>query len=258
MTRHLVLSRYLRVSDVVKVVDAAAYAFCIGQQLNCHLTVHIDKARIAHSGAHTFFVNVMHSAATWVLRQTGKSIAYVYVIENPPPDSNRGGLNIHIALHLPRKLRSRFRRMLTRWVVHAGGHYQDGVLKLGPIYHADNSDDQSYLRSGLRGLFAYLSKGMDPAADNPLSAERKNQGVVHGKRSGLSQSLRPGVRQWTAERIERLAEVRNVFKFDVLKGVVANSPDSEMYHLSSITDRPAKRPNHRVANEAASGLPRAD
>jgi len=217
-------SQHLRAKDETTLVDVSVYSFCDGFRLNCWLTLHTDKAGVDRSSIHTFFVSYMHQVSTWVHRNTGHPIRYLYVFENPPPGSDpgkHGGFNIHVLLHLPRHLWPRFssltRGSLVRgWIKQAGGNYKPTVIVFDRLRWADRSDVDGYLRYGLLGTLLYVLKGLDPAVPSVLGVERQPQGVIHGKRSGYSRSLSPSKRTWTPEKLKRLRQARAVFGYDML------------------------------------------
>jgi len=215
---------HLRAQDEIKLVDVAVYAFCDGFPLNCWFTLHTDRAGVDRPNVHAFFVSFMHRAATWVHRNTGHSIRWEAIFENPPPGSapgKYGGLNIHVLLHMPPFLWSRFSSLakgsLARgWVEQAGGTYKRGVIKFDRLRYAYTPDAEGYLRYGLLGTLLYVLKGLDPAVPSVLDVERQPQGVILGKRCGHSQSLSPSKRTMTPTKLERLKLARAIFGYDML------------------------------------------
>jgi hypothetical protein len=217
-------STHLHANDEIKLVDVAVYSFCDGIHLNCWFSLHCDTAGVDRSNLHSFFVSFMHQVSTWVHRNTGQPIRYLFVFENPTPGSapgKHGGLNMHVLLHVPFSLWPRFSSLakgslVRSWLKQAGGTYKRKVIRFDRLRYADTSDADSYLRHGLLGTLLYVLKGLDPTAPNVLGVEREPQGVILGKRCGHSQSLSPSKRTWTPAKLKHLRVARAVFGYDML------------------------------------------
>lgn len=100
------------------------------------------------------------------------SPAYAWVAEhvNDQP-------NIHWVVHIPLNRRADFERRLPKWLAAiTGGTVGDAAIKVDPIYNP-------------RGLRFYILKGCDDVFARMAKIEQKPQGLIVGKRSGVSRSL---------------------------------------------------------------------
>jgi len=241
-------STHLRVSDQTKEVDAGVSSFCEGYPLNLFLSLHLEKAGLTRSKLHSFVTTFLHRSGTWLHRTTGQPVRHLSVCENPSSEKPGGGLNVHILIHVPFRLQKRFRALAQDWVEQAGGRYTSGVLKFRRVFFSDTPLVEDYLRHGLQGVLVYMMKGLDPAAPNSLGVERRPQGLIFGKRCGVSQSLQPSKRTWSPEKLERLRLARKVFGYDVL----ADAPLDNAVGSAGAT---ASTPPHRRTRRERSGKP---
>lgn len=120
------------------------------------------------------------------LGRQGASV-YVWVAENSSEQHH-----IHWALHLPRKRRADFMARLPSW-----------LAKFGIIVQSDRAIHFEEI-DGPRGLRKYLLKGCDRAYAAFLKIDFRPQGLIVGKRSGVSRSLQRTARERANYRGGRL------------------------------------------------------
>ncbi len=112
--------------------------------------------------------------------------AYAWVAEN-----GSGQPGIHWAVHIPERRRADFEARLPGWVKAVAGDITEGVtIHIESIYSAP-------------GLRSYLLKGCDPNYAKFCKLAFHDQGIVHGKRSGVSRSLQRTARTRAGYKINR-------------------------------------------------------
>ena len=161
------------------------YAAEKGAPLNQYAVVNLRDA--GGSGAAAVFSDIRHRYRDWLyhLRKTGRSNArpmYIYTLENPRDEF----AHANWALHLPPELENEFLRKLPQWLARAQGLCAANDCHVQPI----NPD---YAKR----LAKYIVKGVDPAyiAHFYLSETATDQGMIYGKRAGVSPSLGPAMRK---------------------------------------------------------------
>jgi hypothetical protein len=114
----------------------------------------------------------------WLRYGTSDLSYYVWVIEN-----SGGNTHVHWVLHLPKSLRAAFEIKLTEWLVRVAGTItcRESAINIKPV-------------TNLRGLGRYLLKGIDPRYAARCGVNHVPQGLVYGKRCGISKSLGPASR----------------------------------------------------------------
>jgi hypothetical protein len=114
----------------------------------------------------------------WLRYGTSDLSYYVWVIEN-----SGGNTHVHWVLHLPKSLRAAFDTKLAEWLARVAGPITctESAIKIEPVYN-------------LHGLGRYLLKGMDPRYAARYGVRHVPQGLVYGKRCGVSKSLGPASR----------------------------------------------------------------
>jgi hypothetical protein len=113
------------------------------------------------------------------------AFAYVWVAEN-----GGGQAGIHWVLHMPAGRRADFAARLAQWMATNAGSVQPGAIDVRDAYSPP-------------GLRRYLLKGCDPNYAAFCKIDFEAQGVVHGKRSGVSRSLQRAARDSAGYRINR-------------------------------------------------------
>jgi hypothetical protein len=114
----------------------------------------------------------------WLRYGTSDLSYYVWVIEN-----SGGNTHVHWVLHLPKSLRAAFEIKLAEWLARVAGPItcRQSAIKIQAV-------------TNLRGLGLYLLKGMDPRYAARCGVKDVPQGLVYGKRCGVSKSLGPASR----------------------------------------------------------------
>jgi len=114
----------------------------------------------------------------WLRYGTSDLPYYVWVIENAG-----GNTHVHWVLHLPKSLRASFDTKLSEWLARVAGTItcRESAINIEPV-------------TNLRGLGRYLMKGMDPRYAPRCGVRHIPQGLVYGKRCGISKSLGPASR----------------------------------------------------------------
>lgn len=192
--------------------ECARHSFCIGLAVNFAIHIHLQKGGISMSECHGFITKFLHKSGEWLRRNSGKRPAFIWVLENPPStmtgeDEFRGGLHLHVLIHVPRELVRPFQKRLRRWGQQAGLRWRRNVLRSRSIFYSGPEDDIfRFVEKGMMGMIAYLLKGSEPAACELLQIghwSARNQGLLTGKRCGYSESLSPKKTCWPARRLER-------------------------------------------------------
>src|SRR5205807_3180683 len=97
---------------------------------------------------------------------------------------NQGGdTHVHWVVHVPKSLREAFHTKLPKWLEQVAGTIRcaESAINVKPV-------------SNLRGIARYLLKGMDSRYAPRYSVRHESQGLVYGKRCGVSKSLGPAAR----------------------------------------------------------------
>jgi hypothetical protein len=194
----------LRVSAFVnrRVTQSIFRAFDFGDSIDTplNLYVFINLRERPEAAAATVFRRVRYKYCDWLnyRRRQGHALpppAYVFTFENT------GSLpHVNWVLHVPNGFRAEFERKLPGWVRRVQGACGSFDVRCKPVTHTPKS------------LAKYIVKGTDPAFVDHFypSAVHAPQGIVYGKRAGVSPALgktarelvgfrpgpRPRVRPW--------------------------------------------------------------
>ena len=116
---------------------------------------------------------------SWARRRDWTPAYYVWSIEN-----HGGDTHVHWIVHIPKPLLAGFREKLPLWLARVAGtvHCSASAIKIQPV-------------KNLRGLDRYLLKGMDPRVAARYRVRPDPQGIVFGKRCGISKSLGPAAQR---------------------------------------------------------------
>jgi len=154
---------------------ADAHASRIGAPLNTFITVAwlLTKAGDIHSD---IFTECRQRMCQW-LRDKGVTAAYVYAHENPASKLGDAFPNTHLLVHVPSKLKSTFKAKASVWF----NAEADGAVKIDPRTKAGYCGPDKRLQ--------YMAKGSDQFTCRRYGGNRKPQGAVWIKRSGVSQNL---------------------------------------------------------------------
>ncbi len=154
---------------------ADAHASRIGAPLNTFITVAWLVTTHGDLDATTFQSGTKRMAQ-W-LRDKDATAAYIYAHENPASKLGDAIPNTHFLVHVPPKLKSAFKAKASGWFDAEG----DGAVKVDPRTKPGYCGPDKRLQ--------YMTKGSDQFTCRRYSGNRKPQGVVWIKRSGLSQNL---------------------------------------------------------------------
>lgn len=120
--------------------------------------------------------------------------AYIWVLEHPSP----GPLNVHIVFHVPARLMGKFAQSERRWMNKAGWPWRPQRLSSERICDRKNKargpQSAGELLANIESQLGYMMKGGHPAACEALKIEEVRQGIVRGKRCGVSQSISKAAR----------------------------------------------------------------
>jgi hypothetical protein len=176
----------MTISDghALNMIEAAEFAYCKGWPLNHFVTVHLSTAGIATADAHAFITRLVKSAGDW-LRTKAIPLACLWVLENPPGH----GLNVHILFHVPLRLRRCFVLFERRWIRAAGAARKRRAVMSKPVGRRYRARDLAHYVRALAGLMKYLLKGADSGTCEELEIRHEPQGIIVGKRSGVSESI---------------------------------------------------------------------
>jgi hypothetical protein len=192
------ISYYQTKEEVQKLIDAALYAYCRGQPLNRFVTINFAQAGFT-GDAHAAITTFCNAAGAWLLRHSGKSACYFWVLENAPG----AGLHVHIGIHVPEDLRKDYLERQRGWLKAAGIAFVKRVLKSKRIKGSETLelDLPRYLGKGLRGLTLYFAKGLEPSQCEEFGVRHKPQGIIIGKRCGFSATLGSAQRAMRGPRV---------------------------------------------------------
>ncbi len=161
-------------------VDAAQ---ALGKPLNLFVTINFSLADCPEELVSSKFGHLRENHFSPWLRYVSRLLRaadrspplYIWVIEN-----RSGMCHVHWLVHMPPRLKRRFEAKVPDWVaaVCERVYCSSGVVQIATIYD-------------LEGLRRYVLKGVHPnhAARHRLKAVP--QGIVVGKRCGVSKSLGP-------------------------------------------------------------------
>ena len=148
----------------------------LGRPLNTFATVNFDHIDCPSECVSAKFEKLRDNHfVRWLRYKAAGPPYYVWVLENQP-----GNTHVHWIVHIPKSLRTSFDRKLPEWMARVSGIVRCGesAIKLEPV-------------PNLPGLGRYLLKGMDPSYAARNRIRHKPQGLVYGKRCGVSKSLGP-------------------------------------------------------------------
>lgn len=197
-------STALRIRHVQKTANAVLVSLRIGKWLNRSITIQFATARLDDE-ARPFLKRFLKLARDWLAKRGAGPICYVTVFEA------KGGLHVHLLLHVPVGFWSDFcdaeKRWLKRALARHGGKDCPKILRDRAIVHYKNlvcgaASERDYLKK-LQTALLYRLKGatrMDAARYLGMSDEEienftekmrpSPQGWMLGRRVSVSQNLR--------------------------------------------------------------------
>jgi hypothetical protein len=151
----------------------------IGRPLNTFATINFGHIACAPEVVSAIFEKLSDNHfVRWLRYGTSDLSYYVWVIENAGRNTH-----VHWVLHIPKSLRAAFEIKLAEWLARVAGTIlcRESAINIKPV-------------TNLRGLGLYLLKGMDPRHATRCGVKHVPQGLVYGKRCGISKSLGPSAR----------------------------------------------------------------
>jgi hypothetical protein len=168
------------------------FAAEISRPLTLFVTLNFTCTACPPERATHQFRQIVETFTRWWRRPSRRSrigtpgtFAYVWVAEN-----GGGQAGIHWVLHMPDSRRADFEARLAQWLETHAGSVEPGAIDIREVYSPP-------------GLRRYVLKGCDPAYAAFCKIDFEAQGVVHGKRSGVSRSLQRAARAHAGYRINR-------------------------------------------------------
>lgn len=164
------------------ILYAEQQAAAQGRQLNTFVTLNFDHTDCPPERVSKVFEKLRDNHFTrWLRYQSLRRrpdwtpAYYVWSIEN-----HGGDTHVHWIVHIPKALRAEFREKLPLWLARVAGtvHCSASAINVEPV-------------TRLRGLERYVLKGMDPHYARRYRVRHDPQGLVFGKRCGISKSLGP-------------------------------------------------------------------
>jgi hypothetical protein len=151
----------------------------LGRPLNTFVTVNFDHIDCPPEQVSARFEKLRDNHfVRWLRYRRAVPAHYVWALENCGGDTH-----VHWVVHIPKPLWEAFRTKLPEWLGQVAGtiHCAESAINTKPV-------------SDLRGLARYLLKGMDQRYAPRYSVRHVPQGLVYGKRCGVSKSLGPASR----------------------------------------------------------------
>jgi hypothetical protein len=176
------ISRHINRKPASNMAHAVRVAEALGLPLNQLVTLNFR-----HTACPEFLVSRQfrrlrdNHFGKWLARKgTGRPQppAFIWSIENAG-----GCLNAHWLVHIPKGRVADFRARLPRWLAAVTGEVN--CTTAIHVRHAPTP----------QGAVKYMSKGIDPIYASFFRIEYSPQGLVHGKRAGVSKALGPSVRR---------------------------------------------------------------
>jgi|SRR5579871_2520842 len=196
-------STALRVRHVQKAAESVLMSLRIGKWLNRSITIQFATARLDDE-ARPFLRRFLKLARDWLAKRGAGSLCFVAAFEA------KGGLHVHLLLHVPIGLWSDFRDAERHWLRRAlakhGGEDCPEVLRDRAIVHYKNlvcgvASERDYLKQ-LGNTLVYRMKGAtrmnaarymgmsDEEIENLTDKMRPSpQGLVWGRRVSVSHNL---------------------------------------------------------------------
>jgi hypothetical protein len=151
----------------------------LGRPLNTFVTLNFDHTDCPPEQVSARFEKLRDNHfVRWLRYRRAVPAHYVWALENQGGDTH-----VHWVVHVPKPLRAAFDAKLPEWLTRVAGTIRchESAIKIEPVWN-------------LRGLARYLLKGMDSRYAPRYSVRHVPQGLVHGKRCGVSKSLGPSAR----------------------------------------------------------------
>lgn len=175
------VSHYINRKPASHLYHAVRIAAAIGLPLTHFVTINFDHTACSPEEVSRRFETMRASRfGPWIRRAPRNAAAescpptYVWVIENAG-----GAVHVHWLLHIPANRVDAFKAKLPKWLeAITDASIASGAIDIRP---SDNP----------LGVGQYMLKGIDPVWAKFYGASHRQQGKVHGKRSGYSRNLGP-------------------------------------------------------------------
>lgn len=179
-------SRHIDRRQVSNFFGAVQAAETLGRPLNTFVTLNFDHTTCEPMYVSGAFEKLRDNHFTrWLRYQSRRSRrsnygppTYAWVIEHKGGDTH-----VHWMAHIPASLKKAFETKLPQWLAAVAGvvRCESSAIKVKPI-------------DRLLGLGRYFMKGIDPRHAPAYHVRSVPQGVVYGKRCGISKCLGPTAR----------------------------------------------------------------
>jgi hypothetical protein len=163
-------------------MDAIYYAHTrlveLGRPLNTFVTLNFGHTDCPPEHVSSGFEKLRDNHfVRWLRHRREVPAHYVWAVEN-----SGGDTHVHWVVHIPKSLRAKFDTKLPEWLTRVAGTIRcPEAIKIKPVWY-------------LPTLLPYLLKGLDPCFTAPYGIKHIPQGLVYGKRCGVSKSLGPASR----------------------------------------------------------------
>jgi len=179
-------SRVIDHRQALNIQRAVSHATKIGRELNTSVTFNVGHMRCSEFAMSAMFEKLRDNHFTKWLRDMAKRNGtrawtpayYVWAIEG-----TTGHPNIHWLVHVPPAIKKQFKTKLDQWMTRLAGPLNTDQK---PILVKEAYDPM--------GAALYLLKGTNPRYSRKYRIRTSPQGLVYGKRAGVSASLGPTAR----------------------------------------------------------------
>lgn len=227
--------QFIAFRQAVEVINAATFAATTPYPINCHLTLELTKSGLLEKLGLDAFRDKLADGLREFLRRQDVPFSAVWAVQNA---SGRKGVHLHLALHCPDAWRP--------WLCAAACRLAE--VEPGGGFAKATRSNFSAENESLRGLLAYLLKGVSADFAEKLGIECEEQENISGKLCGSARPIGPQARAkagwverrtlpWLAAAVKR----RRVSQEDVARGLGLPdmpAPPKRGPGRPRITDRP--------------------
>lgn len=174
---------WITAKQAERIIEAAEFAAWLGIPLNTTVTIHWALAGgPGHGNWRERQARLFEHIRHWLNRR-GSEWAAVWTVE-----AGREGKDVHVhfVMHLPPEIEENELRCYLLSQLQAE---VNSVIKVKPV---QSWDEDSWMKGGLKGWLSYMLKGVDPMHYDTFNITKKNrntQGIVFGKRCGMTQNV---------------------------------------------------------------------
>ena len=174
----------IEITDAVEFSEALNFARHLGREPNLFVTIQWKHAECDRDTAHRTR-RLINLCGTWTQRKAGLTPVWAYVREA----GLRKGEHLHLVIHTPPALHTKFRKALWGWIeTEATGEAKRTAVRIMPIREGDlHGKLKSYL----------LKDGTDEVRRNFWIPKHHHRtvGALMGKRIKVSHSIGPSARK---------------------------------------------------------------